>query len=761
LDKDALRARLLATFRGEADEHLQSFRAALMALDRRPSRAEGSRVLEEAFRVMHTLKGAARSVSLRDVESVCQACESVLSTAARSPLPPGAEVLDALHAAAAGIARLLGQERASVDVRGLVARVERASHVPARDESRLAGDVVQQRDVAQQRDVVQQRDAGQQRDAEQQRGVVEEARAGDAAPDARAAQPPPIAPPLPSGQSLRVPVADLDAVLVRSEQLLIPKLASGERAREARELVAALDAVEAQLRASRRQARRAGELDVSLRACLTRARDLQAKLAQDQRALTLSVEGIDADARRLRMSPASLVLEALPAMVRDLAQAQGKEVAFECSGGAVELDRKVLDAVKDPLVHLVRNAVDHGVEAPAERERAGKPRRAQLAVALTAVEGGRVLASVSDDGRGIDPAQVKAAALRSHLLTPEQAEALGSEAALELIYRSGLSTSAMVTDVSGHGLGLAIVKERVERLGGHVGLETRAGAGTTVRLVLPATIATARGLLVRAARQLFLLPHEAIERAVRIGAEGVKPVEGRATIALGEQRVRAERLSSLLGLADGEPEPGGARTYVVVRSDRALAAVMVDEILGDREVLVKELRPPLVRVPNVAAAGLLGSGDLALILRPADLARAVTAAARPPARGEEAALGRRRARVLVVDDSITTRTMEKSLLEAAGYETRVAVDGVDAWTLLKTEAFDLLISDVDMPRMDGFELTRRVRGDQGLAELPVILVTALESREDKERGIQVGANAYVVKSSFEQSNLLEIVRRLT
>ncbi len=189
-------------------------------------------------------------------------------------------------------------------------------------------------------------------------------------------------------------------------------------------------------------------------------------------------------------------------------------------------------------------------------------------------------------------------------------------------------------------------------------------------------------------------------------------------------------------------------------------ALGVDEVLGDREVLVKELRPPLIRVRNVAGAGLLGTGEVALILRPADLLRSAREASRRPAPAAGSEERARPGTVLVVDDSITTRTMEKNLLEAAGYEVRLAVDGLDAWTALKTEKVDLVVSDVDMPRMDGFELTRRIREDRELKDLPVVLVTALESREDKERGVDVGANAYVVKSSFDQSNLLEIIRRL-
>jgi two-component system chemotaxis sensor kinase CheA len=222
------------------------------------------------------------------------------------------------------------------------------------------------------------------------------------------------------------------------------------------------------------------------------------------------------------------------------------------------------------------------------------------------------------------------------------------------------------------------------------------------------------------------------------------------------------RLSQILGRTGertvGAAEPGGKQTCVVVSAGEDRAALLVEEVLGEREVLVKELRPPLVRVRHVAGAGLLGTGELALILRPADLLRAVRDAVHAPEAADRE--GSRPSAVLVVDDSITTRTMEKNLLETAGYEVQVAADGLEAWAALKTERFDLVVSDVDMPRLNGFDLTARIRADPKLAGLPVVLVTALESREDKERGIEVGANAYVIKSGFDHSKLLEIIRRL-
>jgi two-component system chemotaxis sensor kinase CheA len=318
----------------------------------------------------------------------------------------------------------------------------------------------------------------------------------------------------------------------------------------------------------------------------------------------------------------------------------------------------------------------------------------------------------------------------------------------------------VVTDLSGHGLGMAIVREAVERLGGELLVETRAGAGTTVRLRLPSAVATFRGLLVRAGHQEFLLSIKLVERVLRVSAKDLAATGGRTLLSLNGQAIPAGSLAAALGRGeDGPTENGARRPCVVVSTGDDRAALLVDEVLGEREVLVKELRPPLVKVPHVAGAGLLGNGELVLILQPADLMRALREAP-SPAPGVVAATDAAPPAILVVDDSITTRTMERNLLESAGYRVEVAVDGIEAWTTLNAGRFDLVVSDVDMPRMSGFELTARIRADPRLANLPVVLVSALESREDKERGVAAGANAYVIKSGFDQSKLLEIIRRL-
>lgn len=731
-----IKARLLATFQVEAQEHLQAITTHLLTLDQGLPGAQTPEVVEATFREVHTLKGAARSVSLSDVEALCQSLESVLSRITHGRLALTRPILDVIQQAVDGVARLLAGGEGRSAVGALSARLAQVTAQPA---------------------------------AEPMEAPVDR---GDAPAGSVPAR-------LPAADTIRLPTAKLDAVLLQAEDLLVPKLVAKERAREAGALVEAVTHCRATLK-RRRDARsavrpgpsdesetdRAAGLDAALKSVETRARGLLGRLTHDHRTITGAVGGLLEEIRRMRMMPASSILDLFPRMIRDLAGEQGKEVEWVAHGVELDVDRKVLEAIKDPLIHLVRNAIDHGIEPPGERAQVGKPAGGRVAVTVASLEGNRIEVRVEDDGRGIELTRVQEAAVRARLLTAEAAEDLTDQEAIDLVFHSGLSTSPIITDLSGHGLGLAIVKERVEGLGGRIRLESRAGAGMTVRMTLPASIATFHGLLVRAGGQPFLLPTDAVERVLRLAPDAVERVEGRDTIRWNGHPLSVARLSALLGLPAGEapptsdPHPAPMLPCIVVRSGEERLGLFVEDILGDQEVLAKELRPPLVRARNVAGAGLLGTGQVVLILRPVDLLKSIQMVARPSTPQAAPEEPGRRPAVLVVDDSITTRTMEKNLLEATGYQVKVAVDGIDAWTLLKSEKFDLVVSDVDMPRMDGLDLTERIRADQQLGDLPVILVTALESREDKERGIDVGANAYIVKSSFDQSNLLEIIRRL-
>jgi two-component system chemotaxis sensor kinase CheA len=434
------------------------------------------------------------------------------------------------------------------------------------------------------------------------------------------------------------------------------------------------------------------------------------------------------------------------------------------AGTTLEMDRRILEALHEPLLHLVRNCVDHGIEKPEQRAAAGKPGAATVKITVSQKDGDKVEFVVSDDGAGIATAKVAASAVKHGIVRSDQVAALPEEGLLALIFQSGISTSPLITDVSGRGLGMAIVAEAMENLGGSIAVESRPGAGTTFRLVVPLTLATLRGVCVRVSQSIFVIPTLALNRVISSERKAIATVENRPVMMVDAKPVMLVRLRDVLGLADQSvPSPGGKLFAVVLGAAERRVAFEVDEILGDQEILIKPLGRYLVRVPNVLGAAVLGSGKVAPVLNASDLLK--SAAKAPSANvadgsmpGEPIAPNDKS--ILVVEDSITARSLLKNILEAAGYHVMTAVDGIDAWSALKLEPFQLVVSDVEMPRMNGFDLTSRIRADQHLAELPVLLLTALESREDRERGVEAGANAYIVKSDFDQERLLEVVARL-
>jgi two-component system chemotaxis sensor kinase CheA len=499
-------------------------------------------------------------------------------------------------------------------------------------------------------------------------------------------------------------------------------------------------------------------------------KSLQARLAAlarfadlDQRALSSMVETLLRDMRNALMLPFTSLLEGFPKLVRDLSRDRGKEAELVIQGGGVEADRRILEEMKDPLVHLVRNSIDHGIEDPEAREREKKPRRGKITLAISQKDGDKVEILVSDDGAGVNISKVQAAALKLGICSEEDAREMSEQDALSLIFHSGVSTSPMITELSGRGLGLAIVREKAEKVGGTVSIETQTGAGTTVRAVLPLTLATFRGVLVREGENLLTLPATYVERAVRVSQEGIKTVENRETIQVNDEVVSLVPLGEALGLPrkSAPREPARNVHAVVLGAAGKRVAFRVDEIVREQEVLVKNLGKELSRLRHVAGAVVLGTGKVVPVLNVPELIKTAgksSFVAWDSARTRERPQERKS--IVIAEDSITARTLLKNILEAAGFRVKTAVDGVDAFTALRTEEFNLLVSDVDMPRMSGFDLTAKIRADRKLSGLPVVLVTALESREDRERGIDVGASAYIVKSSFDQSNLLEVIRRL-
>lgn len=745
-DDDFLKE-LLATFKVEAEEHLKAITSGLLEIEKTPTAERQTQIVEAVFREAHSLKGAARAVNMTEIEAVCQSLEGIFAALKQEAIAPSPELCDILHPAVDALDRLLssggGPSAAPEEshIRRLIQRLEEASRGSAPTSEEPAG-------------------------------------GGRSLQTAHDEHPMPALRPA-TADTIRIPTAKLGPLLLQVEELLTSKLAAVQRAAELGEANAALaawkkDRARIKGRISGGRVRRP-EVE-TLRELVERneqaAASVEAKLASvkkladlDQRTLGRLVDDLLAEMKRLSMLPFSSILEIFPRFVRDLSREQGKEVELSIQGGEIEIDRRILEEVKDPLIHLVRNCIDHGIEKPEERRRKGKPSRGRVGITVSQKDGNKVEVLIADDGAGIDAAKVRSAALRLGTVSREEAEKLSDREALALIFQSGVSTSPIITDLSGRGLGLAIVREKAEKLSGTVSMESQPDTGTVFRLVLPVTLATFRGILVRVNEHLFILPLASVERTLKVKTESIRTAENRETVPLNGHVVPLARLGDALELprrrATGD-SADAVPALVLGLAEKRIAFV-VDEILNEQDVLVKSLGKQLSRVRNIAGAAVLGSGRVVPVVNVPDLIKSAVRLSAAPVR-QAAVPGEKeeekKKSVLVVEDSITARALVKNILEAAGYQVATAVDGIDGFTQLRGGQFDIVVSDVDMPRMNGFDLTAKIRAEKKLSAMPVVLVTALESREDRERGIDAGANAYIVKSSFDQSNLLEVIRRL-
>lgn len=749
--------RIRAAFGVEAREHLQAIASGLLALERTSPELDLEQ-LETVFRHTHSLKGAARAADMTRIEPVCQALEAVFVHFKRRKLALRPSDYDLLHR--------------GFDLVGEL--IETAARLP---DVELDGRVIAM--VRQLENLGRPQDG---RPAQERPGAP----VGKVAPPDEAA-PPNMAMPDPV---TRIATPDLDQLLRSVEEMLAIKQGALERSHRLADIERALADWNKQwlaLQPALRQARRASDAVNGARARSAHARlveftdatfgcmkalegkvdTLSKATARDRQSAERQVDDLLLQSKNLLLLPFSTLAGLLRKVVRDLARSQGKKAELVIHGEEVRIDKRLLDQMKDPLIHLLRNAIDHGVEEPSRRVAAGKPETARLELGAHFMGGDKIELVIADDGQGIDAEAVRKAAIRAGVISIDAAAQLDHAQAVDLVFRSEVSTSPVVTEISGRGLGLAIVREHVEKLGGQVSVHGAPRAGAEFRIALPQSLGALRGLFVRVADRVFVLPAMHVEGVARVPATEVKTVRNRETVSRAGRVVALASLGEILGLRahPGFEESGVDQdrlTVVFLEAGNETIAISVDEVLDDDETLVKKLTPPLLRVRNIAGATVSATGKVIPVLNVSDLLK--SARRSDPARSHDASSsGRRRAaraRVLLAEDSITSRLLLKGILESAGHEVGTAADGMEAFTALRSGNFDLLVSDIEMPRLNGFDLTARVRADPVLANLPVVLVTALASAADRERGIDAGANAYIAKGSFDQRDLLGAVRRL-
>ena len=474
--------------------------------------------------------------------------------------------------------------------------------------------------------------------------------------------------------------------------------------------------------------------------------------------------GLQEGTMRTRMVPVSTITDSLQRAVRDAARSLGKDVRWEVRGEDTELDRGVLHQLADSLLHLVRNAVDHGIDTPAERAANGKP--AQAVVRLHAMQlGSEVVIAVSDDGEGVDLERVRQRAVRSGI----DVENLNDDEVTQLIFRSGFSTTEFVSDISGRGVGLDAVRSSVESARGRVEIHSIPGVGSEFRIVVPITLAVLRCLLVEIAGQRFALPSHRVALAQAEDATVLLHAEGRQMLQLNGLPVPVSDLAEVLGItvspSPGTPGPGthsGPGTYVIVHGSLGQHAFLVDALVGQRDVVVKAFSALVPRLDVLAGASIESDGSILLVLDPPGLIERSRHNGNRRVDHSKVPMAPRRkgGRLLVVDDALTVRELQRTILERAGFEVTVASDGIEALTHLENEVFDLVLTDVEMPRMNGFELTEHIRAHATLSNVAILILTSLASDADRRRGMDVGADGYIVKSSFDEQSLLAAVDRL-
>lgn len=722
MEMDDLLSELMPIYIGELHEHVKLLVQELLELEHESKAAARFVLFESIFRTMHSLKGASRSVGLTTMASVCHEMETMLTagqdgaTLSKSDFQLLFQTFDAAEA----VAELLkaGDKNAEKMLTPLLFALKESSTQFEQSTASLA----------------------LRPEANEHRQV---GRSPSQRPLSRVAD-----------GSVRLPVAKLDSLLAEGSELITVVNRN----------VACLDSM-SQLhnkilkwqRQAQREKTHTGEELGRLSSLGKELEQIKFSLLSENRHLTAAVSRVTDGINGLAMVPISQACQGIERMVRDLTTESNKQIQLKFRGMELEVDRRVLEQLKDPLMHLVRNACDHGIETSEERSQSGKSERATLTIEATVI-GSHAQIVVADDGRGISFDAVRARAQKLSLPTPENQTEMKT-----LLFSKGFSTAPMITEVSGRGIGLDVVKDKIESLHGSVDLETEDLGGSAFTITVPLTLTSLRVLFVRAGGQLFAIATPSIQTLLRIAPGDCQSMDGRTVLSMGDSPLPVVALSKILDLPP-QYRAGAKIPAVVLSYGDQMAIITVEELVSEQEILVKNLSDRIKRVKHIAGSTIMPDGQIALIINTAEVLRSALTqpyqVLEPSTQGALSGQKAQRHRLLLADDSITTRSLEKHLLESAGFDVTTSVDGSQAWQIMQERPFDLVVSDVEMPKMDGFALTAKIKSSPKHSHIPVILVTALATERDKARGLSSGADAYLVKSEVEHSSLLEVIRQL-
>lgn len=759
--------RLRAAFVEEGSEILQTTTDALLDLAMEADYQAQISILSRILSCLHTLKGSARAVSDQDIVSVCQTIESMASQLKQldqNNLPRALMIaLDPLTEVIDNLSKLIsGSEHGLKDA--LDIKLAALSHKLASLSSDDAKDAIKEAPPTK----AQEPSLAQMQQMETGTFNVSELRSIIAASQGENQQPAIYKPSrneVAQDSTVRVQVERLDKLLLASEELLLLKAQLAKRLEQVYDLKEMI--TQLTIKADNKTVEQTHKE-------VTR---LYRQTARDASNAALMISQFLDTAKTLTMQPMTATFEVFPRLVRDLCRELKKECELTVEGAHIEIDRRILERLKEPLLHIMRNALDHGIEAPEARERAGKPRKAKMELIVRQLSLENLEILVTDDGAGVNARKVRQKALDLGLIDKIEAETMSYAQSLGLIFRPDFSTRDEVSELSGRGIGLSIVKEKIEELAGRLEIASTEGAGTTFKIVLPTKMATFAGILVDAAGQNFVIPVSGLVRALRVHPLALEMVEGRRTFFVDGKLIPIAHLSQALKIESEEKKSGSFKflEILVVQSRDRTAGIIVDHVLDQREFLVKKPGFPLQNLTNFSGATILTTGATALVIDIHQLVESVhhfKSVSKPQEsllaglldafdNKEEKPSPQLKASILLVEDSITSRVLLKNIFESAGYTVQPANNGEEGLRALRHGQFSAVVSDVEMPVMDGLEMTRRIKGDPQLKTTPVILVTSLSSERDRKKGTDAGANAYFVKGDLDSAGLLEMVRKLT
>ena len=713
-EQDEFLQELLADFRIEATEHYNTIQEGLLSLESRGSSVPDNSTIERIFRCTHSLKGAARAVNLLDIEKLCMTLESVFNSLKKGESiinPPLFDILnkavDLLNVLISNIKKDGSYETVSSlpqIIRNLEFAQKGSVNAPKEAEN-ISPDTADIQNVKTETEdsIYDKRDPSEKDD-----------------------------------DSIRISSGKLNRLLRETEDFIVVKSAVDFYKNELAEISSKYD-------------------DPKLTYVFE-------DIVRFQKIVDRMVDDLIIGIKSTLLSPFSTILNIVPKIVRDIAKASSKDISVSIKDDYYEIDRRILEEIKDPIIHLVRNCVDHGIETKEERIKKGKPAQGKLTITVKKEASRHISLIIDDDGDGINTEKVLKSAIKHNIIDEARANKLTEKEIFSLIFKSGVSSNDMITNISGRGLGMAIVAEKVANLGGTIDVKSCRGCGTTFTITLPQSIATFRGILIIVEGRSFIIPSIFLEKALLVKSQSIKSVGGRSVIIIDGNAVGYLPMREALGIErlSSETSKNNHLNVLILSVNNNRIAFSVDEVKEEQEGIVKDLGPVLNQIKKIAGVTILANGVIVPVINVSELINEISFNSQFDYLDENEAevVEQAKKKILVVEDSITIRTMLKTMIENGGYIVKTAVDGQDGYETLMKEEFDMLVSDVEMPRMNGFELTAKVRENGAFTDMPIVLVTGRDKPEDRKKGMEAGANAYIIKGSFEKSNLLDTIQRL-